>query len=80
MTELNDESECVSAVHKIQNLVPYARYGGDLTMSGRPPGCFYHPSAYRTTVYWNNDKNGKTCGSCRSVCKGSIINSLYLTL
>ena len=71
MSELNDESECISAAPKIQNLVPNATYGGNLTMANRPPGCFYHSNE----LFWNKDKNGTTCYGCKSVCKGSMIKS-----
>ena len=70
MIELNDEAECEAAAPKIQSLVPNSTYSGDLSMSDRPPGCFYHPLA-PITFHWNNDKAGKTCSSCISVCKGN---------
>ena len=76
MKELNNEAECESAAPKIQNIVPNSMYSGDVTMDSRPPGCFYHPYA-PITFHWNNDKNGNTCSSCISVCKGPISNSLY---
>ena len=77
MAELDDETECKSAARKV---VPNSSYGFAHTMRARPPGCyyrdpFYHP--YPGYILWNKYKNGKTCRSCISICKGEIFNSLY---
>lgn len=73
MTGLNDEAECESAVPKIQNLIPDSKYNWALTTDRRSPGCHYL-HGYSRSFYWNNDKNGKACSSCQSVCKGEIKN------
>jgi hypothetical protein len=63
----------------MQHLVSNSGAIGVVTMDSRPPGCFYHPSTV-VKFYWNKDKNGKACSACISVCKGTIVKSLYSTL
>ena len=66
------ESECQNAYNQISGVTTKKISG--LSMTNRPPACFYHsPSTY----YWNRNANGDVsgCSSCYSVCKASKQNS-----
>ena len=66
---MSTQEECEAAISQIQHLIPGAYFAGSLSMADRPTGCFYHPGG--TSIYWNTNALGKSCSSCRSVCKQS---------
>ena len=66
---MSTQEECEAAIPQIQHLIPGAYFAGSLSMADRPTGCFYHPGG--TSIYWNTNALGKSCSSCRSVCKQS---------
>ena len=66
---MSTQEECEAALPQIQHLVPGAHFAGSLSMADRPTGCFYHPGG--TSIYWNTNGLGKSCSSCRSICKQS---------
>ena len=67
------ESECQKAFNQISGVT--TKQISRLSMSNRPPACFYHSTS---TYYWNRNANGDVsgCSSCYSVCKGSKQNLL----
>ena len=66
---MSTQEECKAAITQIQHLVPGAYFAGSLSMADRPTGCFYHPGG--TSIYWNTNGLGKSCSSCRRICKQS---------
>ena len=66
---MSAQEDCEAAIAQIQNIVPGAHFAGSLSMADRPTGCFYHPGG--TSIYWNTNALGKSCSSCRSICKQS---------